>query len=63
MEGLTDSKDTDEVIKIGNGESMRGIKVGNLKWEVIQVDGNKLTVMLKEVKFAPYHILVLTCSV
>ena len=51
MKGLTDIKDLDEAITIGNEESMHATKVGNLKREVTQLDGSKFTVMLKEVKY------------
>jgi hypothetical protein len=30
-EGLTDVKEIDELIKIGNGDSMKATKVGNLR--------------------------------
>jgi hypothetical protein len=30
-EGLTDIKEIDELIKIGNGDSMKSTKIGNLK--------------------------------
>jgi hypothetical protein len=53
MEGLTDVKDIDESIKIGNGGAMRACNIGNLNSEVIQLDGNKFVVSLKNVKFVP----------
>jgi hypothetical protein len=31
MEGLTDVKEINESIKIGNGDSMKAKKIGNLK--------------------------------
>jgi hypothetical protein len=37
--GLTDVKEIDEPIKIGNGNSMKAIKIGNLKCEVTQING------------------------
>jgi hypothetical protein len=38
MEGLTDVKDIDESIKIGNGDAMRACKIGNLNCEVTKLD-------------------------
>jgi hypothetical protein len=37
--GLTDVKEIDESIKIGNGDSMKATKIGNLKCEVTQING------------------------
>jgi hypothetical protein len=31
VEGLTEFKEIDELIKIGNGDSKKAIKIGNLK--------------------------------
>jgi hypothetical protein len=42
MEGLTDVKDIDKSIKIGNGGAMRACKIGNLNCEVTQLDGRSL---------------------
>jgi len=53
MEGLTDVRDIDESIKIGNGDTMRATKVGNLKCEVTQLDGKKFIVSINDVKFVP----------
>jgi hypothetical protein len=53
MEGLTDVKDINESIKIGNGGAMPACKIGNLNCEVIQNDGRKFAVSLKNVKFIP----------
>jgi hypothetical protein len=53
VEGLTDLIDIDEAITIGNGESMRATKVGNLKCEVIQVNGKKFAVTLHDIKLVP----------
>ena len=53
VEELTEIKDIDKAIMIGNGESMHTTKVGNLKCEVTQVDESKFPVMLKEVKYKP----------
>jgi hypothetical protein len=53
VEGLIDVMDIDEAIMIGNGESMRATKVGNLKFEVVQVNGKKFPVTLHDVKFVP----------
>jgi hypothetical protein len=46
-------KEIDESIKIGNYESMKSTKIGNLKCEVSQVNGEKLTITLKYVKYVP----------
>jgi hypothetical protein len=53
MEGLTDVKDIDKSIKIGNGGAMHAYKIGNLNCEVTQLDGRKFVVSLKNVKFVP----------
>ena len=53
MEGLTDVKDIDELIKIGNGEVMRACKTGNLNCEVTQLDGKKFVITLTNVKYVP----------
>jgi hypothetical protein len=53
MEGLTDVKDINESIKIGNGGARRACKIGNLNCEVTQLDGRKFVVSLKNVKFVP----------
>jgi hypothetical protein len=53
VEGLIDVMDIDEAITIGNGESMRATKVGNLKCEVVQVGGKKFPMTLHDVKFVP----------
>jgi hypothetical protein len=39
VEGVTDVKEIDESIKIGNGDSMKATKIGNLKCEVTQING------------------------
>jgi hypothetical protein len=52
-EGLTDVKDIDESIKIGIGDSMKLTKIGNLKCEVTQVNGEKLTITLNGAKYVP----------
>jgi hypothetical protein len=51
VEGLTDVKEINESIKIGNGDSMKAIKIGNLKCEVTQINGEKFTVTLNDVKY------------
>jgi hypothetical protein len=53
VEGLTDVKEIDESIKIGNGDSMKATKIGNLKCEVTQINGEKFTVSLNDVKYVP----------
>jgi hypothetical protein len=53
VEGLTNIKEINESIKIGNGDSIKSAKVGNLKCEVTQVNGENLTIMLNDVKYVP----------
>jgi hypothetical protein len=53
VEGLTDIKEIDESIKIGNGDLMKATKIGNLKYEVTQINGEKFTVTLNNVKYVP----------
>jgi hypothetical protein len=52
-EGLPDVKEIDESIKIGNGNSMKSTKIGNLNCEVTQVNREKLTIMLNYVNYVP----------
>jgi hypothetical protein len=52
-EELTDIKEIIESIKIGNGNSMKSTQIGNLKCEVTQVNGEKLTITLNDVKYMP----------
>jgi hypothetical protein len=51
--GLFNVKDINEKITVGNGESMKAIKVGSFKCYVIQPNGSSVNVTLKEVKYAP----------
>jgi hypothetical protein len=51
VEGLTDVKEIHESIKIEHGDSMKAIKIGNLKCEVTQINSEKFTVMLNDVKY------------
>jgi hypothetical protein len=53
VEGLTDVREIDESIKIGNGDLMIETKIGNLKCEVTQINGEKFTVTLNDVKYVP----------
>ena len=41
MEGLTNVKDINESITIGNGKSVQAMKLGDLKCEVDQIEGRK----------------------
>jgi hypothetical protein len=49
--GLFDIKDINENITVGNGESMKAIKVGSLKCRVIQFNSSNANVTLKEIKY------------
>jgi hypothetical protein len=53
VEGLTDGKEINEFIKIGIGDSMKATKIGNLKCDVTQINGEKFTVTLNDVKHVP----------
>jgi hypothetical protein len=53
VEGLTDVKEINESIKIGNGDSMKATKIGNLKCEVTKINGEKFTVTINDVKYVP----------
>jgi hypothetical protein len=55
VEGLTDIKEIDESIKIGNSDSMKANKIGNSKCEVTQINGEKFMVTLNDVKYVPNH--------
>jgi hypothetical protein len=46
-----DVEKIDESIKIGNGNSMKSTKIGNLKCEVTQMNGESFTVTLNDVKY------------
>jgi hypothetical protein len=52
-EGLTDVMEINELIKIGNGDSIKSTKIGNLKCELTQVNGEKWRITLNDVKFVP----------
>jgi hypothetical protein len=45
-----DVKEIDESIKIRNGNSMKSTKNGNLKCEMTQANGEKLTITLNDIK-------------
>jgi hypothetical protein len=51
--GLFDVKDINEKITVGNGESMKAIKVKSFKCHVIQLNGSTVNVKFKEVKYVP----------
>jgi hypothetical protein len=53
VEGLTDVKEINESIKIGNGDLMKATRIGNLKCEGTQINGEKFTVTLNNVKYMP----------
>jgi hypothetical protein len=53
VEELTDVKEIKKSIKIGNGDSMKATKIGNLKCEVTQINGEKFTVTMNYVKYVP----------
>jgi hypothetical protein len=52
-EGLTDVTEINESIKIENGDSMKSTKIRNWKCELTQINGEKFTVTLKNVKYVP----------
>jgi hypothetical protein len=60
-EGLTDIKEIDESIKIGNGNSMKSTKIGNLKCEVTQINGERFTVTINDVKYVQSLCVNLFC--
>jgi hypothetical protein len=51
--GLFDVKHINEKVTIGNGESMKAIKVGRLKCNVLQLNSSSVNVILKEAKYVP----------
>jgi hypothetical protein len=51
MEGLRNVKGINEQITIGNGYTMVAAKLGDLKYEVTQVNGSKFEATLKEEKY------------
>jgi hypothetical protein len=53
VEGLTDVKEINESIKIGNSDLMKETKIGNLKCEVTEINGDMFTVTLNDVKYVP----------
>jgi hypothetical protein len=53
VEGLTDVEEINESIKIGNGDLMKATKIGNLKCEVTQINGDKFTLTLNNIKYVP----------
>jgi hypothetical protein len=52
-EGLFDFRDVSERIKVGNEKTIEPTKIGSLRCNVEQVDGNIFQVLLQEVKFVP----------
>jgi hypothetical protein len=58
-EGLTEIKEIDESIKIGNGDSMKSTKIGNLKCEVNQINEEKFTITLNDIKYVPSLCVIL----
>jgi hypothetical protein len=52
-EGLMDIKEIDESIKVKHGDSMKSTKIGNLKYEVTQINGEKFIITLNDVKYMP----------
>jgi hypothetical protein len=53
VEGLTEFKDINESSKIGNDDSMKATIIGNLKYEVNQINGEKFMIILNDVKHVP----------
>jgi hypothetical protein len=51
MEGLTEAKEIDESIMIGNGDSMKATMIENLKCTATRMKGEKFTVALNDVKY------------
>jgi hypothetical protein len=51
LKGLTEVREIHKLIKIGNSDSMKATKVGNVKYEVTQLNGEKFTVTLNDVKY------------
>jgi hypothetical protein len=61
VEGLKDVKEINESIKIGNGDLMKATKIGNSKCEVTQINGEKFTVTMNDVKYVPSLCVNLFC--
>jgi hypothetical protein len=53
VEGLTDVKEINESIKIGNGGSRKATKIGNLKCDMTQINWERFTVTMNDVKYVP----------
>jgi hypothetical protein len=53
VEGLTDVTERDKPINIGNADSRKATKIGNLKCEVTQINGQKFTVTFNGLKYLP----------
>jgi hypothetical protein len=52
-DGMYDTTEIDNPIKIGNGRTLRAIKIGKLKKTIKQNDGSTLDIMLEEYKHVP----------
>jgi hypothetical protein len=50
---LFDVRDVSERIIVGNGKTMEAIKIGNLRCNIEQVNGNTFQVLLQKIKFVP----------
>jgi hypothetical protein len=53
VEGLTGAKDINKSIQIGNGDSMKTTKIGNSKFEMNQLSGEKYTVTMNDFRYPP----------
>ena len=51
--GMFDVREINENIRVGNVNLIIAIKIGNLKFKVIQIDGSTFDIILHDVKFIP----------
>jgi hypothetical protein len=53
VEGLTEVKEIDKSLNIGDVNSMKATKIGNLKCEVTKFNGEKFIVTLNDANYVP----------
>jgi hypothetical protein len=51
--GMSDFKNINENIQVGNGDFLTATKIGSPKCKVIQIDGTTFNIILHDVKFVP----------
>ena len=65
--GMYDCEEVDEIITIGNGQSIKATKIGKKKVKIFQEKGKDLYAVLENVKYvpklAPYNLFSITTAI